>query len=79
MLAHVTLRERKEKTLRFRATRAQAETLRGAATCAGLSLSSWLLSVGLREAAQVAQVAQVSKDIELWPETLDEDVVDRND
>jgi uncharacterized protein (DUF1778 family) len=41
---------RKEETVRIRVTTEQKETLTEAATQAGLSLSSWLLAVGLRAA-----------------------------
>ena len=41
---------RKEDTVRIRVTTEQKEALTEAATKAGLSLSSWLLAVGLRAA-----------------------------
>jgi uncharacterized protein (DUF1778 family) len=43
---------RKEDTVRIRVTTEQKETLTEAATQAGLSLSSWLLAVGLRAAQE---------------------------
>lgn len=41
---------RKEDQIRIRVTSDQKETLTQAAEVAGLGVSSWLLSVGLREA-----------------------------
>jgi uncharacterized protein (DUF1778 family) len=42
--------QRKEADIRIRVTEAQKKTLVSAATAAGLGVSSWLLSLGLREA-----------------------------
>lgn len=43
---------RKEETIRLRVTTDQKQTLTDAATRAGASLSTWLLSVGLRAAQE---------------------------
>lgn len=41
---------RKEESIRIRVTTEQKEALTEAATRAGLGVSSWLLTLGLREA-----------------------------
>lgn len=41
---------RKEESIRVRVSEAQKKTLVDAATRAGLGVSSWLLTMGLREA-----------------------------
>jgi uncharacterized protein (DUF1778 family) len=43
---------RKEDSIRLRCTAEQKEILTEAATRAGLGVSGWLLSIGLREAQQ---------------------------
>ena len=45
---------RKEESIRVRVTDAQKKTLTDAATRAGLGVSSWLLTIGLREAHKTA-------------------------
>lgn len=45
----------KEDQIRLRCTTEQKATLTEAATRAGLGLSGWLLSLGLREAAAVGK------------------------
>jgi uncharacterized protein (DUF1778 family) len=42
--------QRKEADIRIRVTEAQKRTLTDAATKAGIGVSSWLLTLGLREA-----------------------------
>jgi len=44
---------RKEESIRIRVTAAQKKALQAAAQRCGLGVSSWLLSVGLREAEQL--------------------------
>jgi uncharacterized protein (DUF1778 family) len=44
--------QRKEDSIRVRVTDAQKKTLTDAAARAGLGVSSWLLTLGLREAQQ---------------------------
>jgi uncharacterized protein (DUF1778 family) len=43
--------QRKEESIRIRATTAQKEALEEAAQKTGLGLSGWLLALGLKEAA----------------------------
>lgn len=45
---------RKEESIRIRVTTEQKEALTEAATRAGLGVSSWLLTLGLREAQRDA-------------------------
>lgn len=45
--------QRKEDSIRIRVTEAQKETLTAAATQAGIGVSSWMLSVCMREAAKI--------------------------
>jgi uncharacterized protein (DUF1778 family) len=44
---------RKENQIRVRVTDAQKKTLTDAATKAGIGVSSWLLTLGLREAQKL--------------------------
>ncbi len=48
---------RKEETIRLRVTAEHKQTLTEAATRAGSSLSTWLLSVGLRAAQERQGIA----------------------
>ena len=50
MGAAKTRRKQKDDSIRLRCTTAQKNTLEKAAATAGLSLSSWLLALGLKEA-----------------------------
>jgi len=45
---------RKEDSIRIRVSDAQKKTLTEAATKAGIGVSSWLLTLGLREAQRTA-------------------------
>jgi uncharacterized protein (DUF1778 family) len=45
--------QRKEADIRIRVTDAQKKTLVDAAASAGIGVSSWLLTLGLREAAKM--------------------------